>query len=67
MFEGVGSSHFREAFFEGFLRDTGRDDDIEGFGKAGELAEDFKVFLRSEVMSLVAVGDEVGDEDFFGF
>ena len=67
MFKGVGSGHLREAFFEGFLGDVGRDQDIEGFFKAGELTEDFEVFFRGEVMGLVAVTDKVGDEDLMGF
>ena len=67
VFEGVGLGNTRETFFELSLGQFGHDEVVKGAFEASVVPENTQIFLRGEVMGLVAIGDEVGDQNLLGF
>ena len=67
MFEGVGRSNLGILMFKSFLRDVGTDEDVDRVIEMSKFAEDLKVFSRSEMVGLIAITNEVGNENFLGF
>jgi len=64
MFECVGLGDFGIFFLKGLLGNGGGNQNIKWFLQIGKMTEYFEIFFRSEVMGLISIGNEVGDEDF---